>query len=96
MADQKKDTGKHRKKFSYRMIAELGSMAAIFVLGVTVYSQSRQITQLKQPAVTVQQPETETEKVEMGANFLYMPYRYPISLPPTPISPAGTSVSGPM
>ena len=66
MADQKKDTGKHKKKFSYRMIAELGSMAAIFVLGVTVYSQSKQITQLKQPAVTVQQPETETEKAEMG------------------------------
>ena len=66
MADQKKDTGKHRKKFPYRMIAELGSMAAIFVLGVTVYSQSRQITQLKQPAVTVQQPETETEKAEVG------------------------------
>ena len=66
MADQKKDTGKHRKKFPYRMIAELGSMAAIFVLGVTVYSQSRQITQLKQPSVTVQQPETETEKAEVG------------------------------
>ena len=66
MADQKKDTGKNRKKFPYRMIAELGSMAAIFVLGVTVYSQSRQITQLKQPAVTVQQPETETEKAEVG------------------------------
>ena len=66
MADQKKDTGKNRKKFPYRMIAELGSMAAIFVLGVTVYSQSRQITQLKQPSVTVQQPETETEKAEVG------------------------------
>ena len=66
MTDQKKDTGKHRKKFPYRMIAELGSMAAIFVLGVTVYSQSKQITQLKQPAVTVQQLETETEKAEMG------------------------------
>ena len=66
MADQKKDTGKHRKKSPYRMIAELGSMAAIFVLGVTVYSQSRQITQLKQPSVTVQQPETETEKAEVG------------------------------
>ena len=62
MADQKKDTGKHRKKFPYRMIAELGSMAAIFVLGVTVYSQSKQITQLKKPAMTVQQLETETEK----------------------------------
>ena len=57
MADQKKDTGKHRKKFPYRMIAELGSMAAIFVLGVTVYSQSKQITQLKKPAMTVQQLE---------------------------------------
>ena len=66
MADQKKDTGKHKKKFSYRMIAELGSMAAIFVLGVTVYSQSKQITQLKKPAMTVQQLETETEKAEMG------------------------------
>lgn len=66
MADQKKDTGKHRKKFPYRMIAELGSMAAIFVLGVTVYSQSKQITQLKKPAMTVQQLETETEKAEMG------------------------------
>ena len=66
MADQKKDTGKHRKKFSYRMIAELGSMAAIFVLGVMVYSQSKQITQLKKPAMTVQQLETETEKAEMG------------------------------
>ena len=66
MADQKKDTGKHRKKFPYRMIAELGSMAAIFVLGVMVYSQSKQITQLKKPAMTVQQLETETEKAEMG------------------------------
>ena len=66
MADQKKDTGKHRKKFPYRMIAELGSMAAIFVLVVTVYSQSKQITQLKKPAMTVQQLETETEKAEMG------------------------------
>ena len=69
MADQKKDTGKHKKKFSYRMIAELGSMAAIFVLGVTVYSQSKQITQLKKPAMTVQQLETETEKAEMGEDI---------------------------
>ncbi len=30
------------------------------------------------------------------ANFLYIPYIYPTSLAPTPISPAGTSVSGPM
>ena len=28
--------------------------------------------------------------------FLYWPNRYPISLAPTPISPAGTSVFGPM
>ena len=29
-------------------------------------------------------------------NLLYYPNRYPTSRPPTPISPAGTSVSGPM
>ena len=28
--------------------------------------------------------------------FLYSPKRYPISLPPTPISPAGTSILGPI
>src|SRR5574344_2670563 len=30
------------------------------------------------------------------ANFLYIPNIYPISLPPTPISPAGTSVFAPI
>src|SRR5512133_836919 len=30
------------------------------------------------------------------ASLLYIPYRNPISRPPTPISPAGTSVSGPI
>ena len=30
------------------------------------------------------------------ASFLYMPLRKPTSRPPTPMSPAGTSVSGPM
>src|SRR5207253_7843251 len=29
-------------------------------------------------------------------NLLYWPNRYPISRPPTPMSPAGTSVSGPI
>jgi len=29
-------------------------------------------------------------------SFLYWPNRYPISRPPTPMSPAGTSVFGPM
>ena len=28
--------------------------------------------------------------------FLYSPKRYPISLPPTPMSPAGTSIRGPI
>src|SRR6056297_201688 len=30
------------------------------------------------------------------ASFRYMPYKNPISRPPTPMSPAGTSVSGPI
>ena len=30
------------------------------------------------------------------ASFLYIPYKKPISRPPTPTSPAGTSVSGPI
>lgn len=46
---------KRVRRFGYRTIAELGSLAAIFVLGVTVYSQSRQITQLKQQPAAAQE-----------------------------------------
>ena len=61
MKDQKKDTGKRRPRFPYRTVAELGSLAAIFVLGVTVYSQSRQITFLKEQPAAVQEQETEIQ-----------------------------------
>ena len=59
MKDQKKDTGKRRTRFTYRTVAELGSLAAIFVLGVTVYSQSRQITLLKEQPAAVQETEIQ-------------------------------------
>ena len=59
MKNQKKDTGKRRLRFPYRTVAELGSLAAIFVLGVTVYSQSRQITLLKE------QPKAAQEETEI-------------------------------
>jgi len=62
----------------------------------TIEAQEKVAIQVTEQVILALQGQPVSTPVNSLANRLYWPKRYPISRPPTPMSPAGTSVLGPM